>query len=62
MRNAEPAQGLPAGPVRPAQPDRQPSWLIPALSVLAAVLALATVVAVLVTRHAHRSHRASQTA
>jgi hypothetical protein len=62
MRNGEPAQGLPAGPVRPAQLDRQPGWLIPALSVLAAVLALAAVVAVLVARHAHRSQRASQTA
>ena len=62
MGNGEPAQGLPAGPVQPAQPDRQPSWLIPALSVLAAVLALVAVVAVLVARHAHRSQRASQTA
>jgi hypothetical protein len=62
MPNGEPAQGLTAGPVQPAQPDRQPSWLIPALSVLAAVLALVAVVAVLVARHAHRSQRASQTA
>jgi CHASE1-domain containing sensor protein len=47
---------------QPAQPGRQADWLIPALGVLATVVALAAVVAVLASRRATRTRRASQTA
>jgi hypothetical protein len=50
-----------AAPV-PAEPGGQPGWLTPALGVLSVVLALVGGVAVLATRRAHRSQRASQTA
>jgi hypothetical protein len=58
--NGGPAQ--PTSPVRQAQPSRHAGWLTPALSVLAAVLALAAGVAVVAARRAHRSQRAGQTA
>jgi hypothetical protein len=51
-----------ADPVRAAEPGGQPGWLTPALSVLAAVLALAAGVAVLAAWRANRAHRAGQTA
>jgi hypothetical protein len=48
--------------MRPDEPRGRPGWLIPALSVLAAVLALAAGVAVAAARHANRTQRAGQTA
>jgi hypothetical protein len=45
-----------------AESGGQPGWLTPALGVLCAVLALVAGAAVLATRRAHRSQRASQTA
>jgi hypothetical protein len=57
-----PANAQVASPVRAAEPGGQPGWLTPALSVLAAVLALAAGVAVLAARRANRAHRAGQTA
>ena len=50
------------GPAGPAEPSGLPGWLIPALGVLAAVLALAAGVAVTAARRAHRTPRAGQTA
>jgi hypothetical protein len=47
-----------SGTPAPAEPPGQPAWLVIALAVLAAVLALAAGVAVLATR----SHHAGQTA
>jgi hypothetical protein len=58
--NLAPAQV--ASPMRPAEPGGQPSWLTPALSALATVLALVAGVAVVAARRAHRSQRAGQTA
>ena len=49
-------------PGGPAEPSGLPGWLIPALGVLAAVLALAAGVAVTAARRAHRTPRAGQTA
>jgi hypothetical protein len=46
----------------PAQPGGQPAWLVFALAVLAAVLALVAGVAVLAARRAIHTRRASQTA
>jgi hypothetical protein len=60
--NPAPAKAQVADPVRAAEPGGQPGWLTPALSVLAAVLALAAGVAVLAARRAHRAQRAGQTA
>jgi len=63
-------RNLPSGPptqlTSPTEPTAAPNgqagWRIPALGLLAAVLALAAGVAVLAARRAHRSHHASQTA
>jgi hypothetical protein len=60
--NPAPAQAVVASPLRPAEPGGQPGWVIPALSVLAAVLVLAAGVAVLAARRANRGQRAGQTA
>jgi hypothetical protein len=61
--NLVPSKAQVAGPVRPDEPSGQPGWLTPALSVLAAVLALAaTTVAMMAARRAQRAHRAGQTA
>jgi hypothetical protein len=49
-------------PAGPAEPSGLPGWLVPALGVLAAVLALAAGVAVTAARRAHRTPRAGQTA
>ena len=49
-------------PGGPAEPSGLPGWLIPALGVLAAVLARAAGVAVTAARRAHRTPRAGQTA
>ena len=49
-------------PAGPAEPSGLPGWLIPALGVLAAVMALAAGVAVTAARRAHRTPRAGQTA
>jgi hypothetical protein len=58
-----PAPTQPTSPVQPAAtPSGQTGRRIPALGVLAAVLALAAGVTVVATRRAGRSHRASQTA
>ena len=46
----------------PAEPSGQPTWLVIALAVLAAVLALVAGVAVLAARRATRSQHAGQTA
>ena len=52
-----------AGTSAPAEPPSgQPAWLVIALAVLAAVLALVAGVAVLATRRATRSQHAGQTA
>jgi hypothetical protein len=60
--NLAPAKAQAASPMRPDEPSGQPGWLAPALSVLAAVLALVAGVAVLAARRAHRGQRAGQTA
>jgi hypothetical protein len=57
-----PAQAQVTSPVRPAQPSGQAGWLTPALSVLAAVLALVAGFAVLAARRARRRQHAGQTA
>jgi hypothetical protein len=49
-------------PVSPAEPSRQPDWLVPGIGVLAAVLALVAGLVVLATRRAKRRVRASQAA
>ena len=46
----------------PPEPSGQPGWLIPALGVLAVVLALVVGIAVLAARRARRTHPAEQTA
>ena len=46
----------------PAEPSRQPAWLVIALGVLAAVAALVAGVAVLAARRAIRGQHAGQTA
>jgi hypothetical protein len=46
----------------PAEPGGQPDWLVPALGVLAAALALSTGLAVLAARRANRRVRAGQAA
>ena len=46
----------------PAEPSRQPAWLVIALSVLAAVAVLVAGVAVLAARRAIRGQHAGQTA
>jgi hypothetical protein len=46
----------------PAQPSRQPAWLVIALGVLAAMGALTAGVAVVAARRAIRGHHAGQTA
>ena len=46
----------------PAEPSRQPAWLVIALGVLAAVAALVAGVAVLAARRAIRGQQAGQTA
>ena len=48
--------------VRPPEPSGQPDWLIPAIAVLAAILALVAGLAVLATRRAGRRVRAGQAA
>jgi len=60
--NLAPAKAQAANPMRPDEPSGRPGWLIPALSVLAAVLVLAAGVAVAAARHANRTQRAGQTA
>ena len=60
LPNAAPAQAT--SPERSVQPTKQAGWRIPALGVLAAVLALVAGVAVLANRRANRTQRASQTA
>jgi hypothetical protein len=60
LPNAAPAQAT--SPERSVQPTEQAGWRIPALGVLAAVLALVAGVAVLANRRANRTQRASQTA
>jgi hypothetical protein len=60
--NLAPAKAQVANPMRPDEPSGRPGWLIPALSVLAAVLVLAAGVAVAAARHANRTQRAGQTA
>jgi hypothetical protein len=49
-------------PVRPAEPSGQPDWLVPAIGVLAAALALSGGLAVTTTRRARRRVRAGQAA
>jgi hypothetical protein len=49
-------------PVRSAEPDGQPSWLIPSLGVLAAALVLAGGLAVLAARRAGRRARVGHAA
>jgi hypothetical protein len=46
-----------SAPVPPAEPSRQPGWLVPSLGVLAAVLVLAGGLAVLAARRAGRRAR-----
>jgi hypothetical protein len=46
----------------PVEPSEQPDWLVPAIGVLAAVLALSTGLAVLAARRAGRRLRAGQAA
>ncbi|HYY78007.1 MAG TPA: hypothetical protein VFD04_02310 [Actinomycetes bacterium] len=60
--NGDPAQALSTGPVQPAEPSGQPGWFTPALTVLAAVLALVAGVAVMAARRASHSQRAGQAA
>jgi hypothetical protein len=60
--NLAPAKAQVASPMPPDEPGGRPGWLIPALSVLAAVLVLAAGVAALAARHANRAQRAGQTA
>jgi hypothetical protein len=47
-------------PVRPPEPSGQPDWLVPAIGVLAAVLALAAGLVVLAARRVGRRVRAGQ--
>jgi hypothetical protein len=49
-------------PVRPPEPGGQPDWLIPAIGVLAAILALVAGLVVMATKRVGRRVRASQTA
>ena len=51
-----------SAPATPAEPGGQPTWLVIALAVLAAVLALVTGVAVLAAHRATRDQHAGQTA
>ena len=51
-----------SAPATPAEPSGQPTWLVIALAVLAAVLALVTGVAVLAAHRATRDQHAGQTA
>jgi hypothetical protein len=60
LPKAAPAQAT--SPEPSVQPTKQAGSRIPALAVLAAVLALVAGVAVLATRRANRTQRASQTA
>ena len=62
LPSAESAQA--PSPVRAAEHRGQPSWLAPALAVLALILALMTAIAVLVARRTrtNRVQRADQTA
>jgi hypothetical protein len=49
-------------PVRPAEPSGQPGWLLPAIGVLAGVLALLGVLAAVLVRRARGRVRVHQTA
>jgi hypothetical protein len=49
-------------PAAPAEPSGQPTWLVIALAVLAAVLALVAGIAVVAARRVTRSQHAGQTA
>ena len=51
-----------SAPATPAEPGGQPTWLVIALAVLAAVLALVTGVALLAAHRATRDQHAGQTA
>jgi hypothetical protein len=51
-----------SAPATPAEPGGQPTWLVIALAVLAAVLALVAGVAVLAAHRATRDQHAGQTA
>jgi hypothetical protein len=51
-----------SAPVPPAEPNGQPSWLIPSLGVLAAALVLAGALAVLAAKRAGRRARVGQAA
>src|SRR4029453_2687214 len=54
--------GASAPPAAPAEPSGQPTWLVIALAVLAAVLALVAGIAVLAAPHTTRRQHAGQTA
>jgi hypothetical protein len=60
MPDSTPAQATSLA--RPAATSRQPGWIVPALTALAAVLALIAGVAVATARRTRRLHRAGQTA
>ena len=51
-----------SAPATPAEPSGQPTWLVIALAVLAAVLALVTGIALLAAHRATRDQHAGQTA
>ena len=51
-----------SAPATPAEPGGQPTWLVIALAVLAAVLALVTGIALLAAHRATRDQHAGQTA
>jgi hypothetical protein len=59
-QHADTATQTPA-PVRPAEPNEQPGWLIVTLGVLAAVLALVAGLAVLAAKRANRRAQVGQT-